>query len=91
MSKIVDGIEYITKEEGRQIFDKRARELFGISGEEFIRKYRENFAQDLNELNHSRFVCLTMLIPMGYDQEEYLSKEEIQRRKEIYDNLHDYY
>ena len=33
------GIEFVSIEEGRRIFDRRARMELGISGEEFLRRW----------------------------------------------------
>jgi ribosome-binding protein aMBF1 (putative translation factor) len=53
---------YITREEGQRILDKRARERFGLSGEEFVRRYR---AGDLNEFEHGDVEMIKMLIPLA--------------------------
>jgi len=50
MSTIVEPqleFETISVEEGKLLLDREARELLGISGEEFIRRY---IASDLTEL-----------------------------------------
>jgi hypothetical protein len=57
-----DGIRYITRTEGKRILDKRARETFGMSGEEFIRRYR---AGDLAEFEHTDVIAVKMLIPFA--------------------------
>lgn len=35
----IDGIHFLNEEEGRELFDREAQRLFGISGEEFQRRW----------------------------------------------------
>lgn len=35
----IPGVDLLTPEEARAFFDRRARELLGISGEEFLRRW----------------------------------------------------
>ena len=35
----IDGIHFLNPEEGRELFDREARRLFGISGDEFLRRW----------------------------------------------------
>ncbi len=35
----IEGIHFVTPEEGRALFDREAKRLFGISGEEFLRRW----------------------------------------------------
>ncbi|HUG16928.1 MAG TPA: hypothetical protein VMM78_18110 [Thermomicrobiales bacterium] len=50
----------LTPEEGRQLFDERARELVGMSGEEFLRKWD---ASEIEDPDRSHIVRLVMMIP----------------------------
>jgi hypothetical protein len=34
-----DGVRFLSREEARELFDARARELMGMSGEEFLQRY----------------------------------------------------
>jgi hypothetical protein len=54
------GIDYISKEEVMQILDRQARKYLGMSGEEFVRRYRSG---ETSELDHSDVTRLSMLIP----------------------------
>jgi hypothetical protein len=38
-SEEIPGIKFVTPEEAREIFDRRARMELGISGEEFLRRW----------------------------------------------------
>ena len=56
---------FLTDEEGRELFDARARELMGISGEEFLRRldageYDEIY--DDNRHPHGRHVVLLEML-----------------------------
>lgn len=51
-----------TREQGEALFDRRARRLFGISGEEWLRRYD---AGELADADHSRVVTMEMLIPFA--------------------------
>jgi hypothetical protein len=59
----IEGVDWITREEGIAILDRQARKYLGMSGEEFVRRYRAG------ELSHdcSEVTRLSMLIPFGYD------------------------
>lgn len=35
----IDGIHFLNPEEGRKLFDREARRLFDISGDEFLRRW----------------------------------------------------
>lgn len=34
-----DGIHFLNPEEGRELFDREAQRLFGIAGDEFLRRW----------------------------------------------------
>jgi hypothetical protein len=53
-------IQYVTKAEGRAILDRQARKYLGMSGKEFVEKYR---AGDLKEYDHSAVSIVSMLLP----------------------------
>lgn len=60
MAARIEVIE-LTREEGRALFGRRARELLGISGDEFLRRYDagqlDECAEEVTELR--------MLIPFA--------------------------
>ena len=35
----IEGIHFVSPEEGRELFDREAQRLFGISGDEFLRRW----------------------------------------------------
>ncbi len=60
----IEGIHFVTPEEGRALFDREAKRLFGISGEEFLRRwdageYREVFDVE----DHYGVLMVATLIP----------------------------
>lgn len=60
-----DYIETVTEEEGRLWVDREAREFFGISGDEFIRKYRNADVADLFDRDPSALSHLSLLLPLA--------------------------
>jgi hypothetical protein len=60
IGQVIDGIRYITREEGEKILDHMARERLGMSGEEFLRRYRDG---DLEGYEHSDVTMVRMLVP----------------------------
>ena len=52
-------IEYITAEEGVKLFDELAHEYLGISGDEFIRRYRAGKIDDLCDPDVAMLVIIT--------------------------------
>ena len=55
-------VRELTREEGRELFDKRARALFGITGEEFLGRWD---AGEYREASDSKVATLAMLIPFA--------------------------
>lgn len=51
-----------SREEGRILFDKNARRIFGISGVEWLRRYD---AGELADADHTKVVSVAMLIPFA--------------------------
>ncbi|MGH2561436.1 MAG: hypothetical protein ACRDJH_20420 [Thermomicrobiales bacterium] len=57
---------FVTPEEGRRLFDEAAREMVGMSGDEFIRRYDAGeFAVIPDDVEHRNIIELTLLIPFG--------------------------
>lgn len=60
------GIQWLSAEEARAIFDEKAREAMGMSGEEFLRRYDAGeFADYPDDWEHMAFTRLVMLISWG--------------------------
>ncbi|CAA9559661.1 MAG: hypothetical protein AVDCRST_MAG73-3623 [uncultured Thermomicrobiales bacterium] len=60
-------IQWITEEESRVMFDEAAHATFGISGEEFLRRYDAGAytpPEIFEGTNHSKLVEMEMLIPL---------------------------
>ena len=57
-----DDIEIIelTREEGRAMFDRQARERLGMSGEEFLQKWE---AGEIEDPDRNDVMMLVMMIP----------------------------
>jgi hypothetical protein len=59
-------VQYLSREEGRALFDRQARELMNMSGEEFLRRYDAGEFDDiLDDSDHPHLMHLAMLIPFG--------------------------
>jgi hypothetical protein len=58
------GVTYVelTREEGRAMFEQNAQDWFGISGEEFIRRWE---AGETDDMNHTDVIMLALMIPMA--------------------------
>ena len=56
------GIQFITRKTGRDMLDRQARKAFGLSGEEFVRRYR---AGETEDLDHSDVARISILIPFA--------------------------
>jgi len=57
-----DGIESVSQREGAAILDQQARTYLGMSGEEFVRRYR---AGEIEDPDRSDVLCVAMLIPLA--------------------------
>lgn len=58
------GVNYLTKAEARALFDAAARSEFGVSGDEFIRKWEAGEYGD--DCDASPALCrLVALLPFG--------------------------
>jgi hypothetical protein len=58
----IEGVDWITREEGIAILDRQARKYLGISGEEFVRKYR---AGEIEDPDRSEVMRVSILIPFA--------------------------
>lgn len=59
-------IEWFSPEETREAFDASAREWFGMSGEEFIRRWDAGeFDAIADDADHPQVMWLATLIPFG--------------------------
>jgi len=59
-------IRFLDDQESRRYFDRQARRLLGISGEEFLRRYDAGEYAALQDDRQQRAVMkLAMLVPFG--------------------------
>ena len=59
----IEGVEFVTPEEARVIFDARARHELGISGEEFLRRWDNGEYQPVPDDTEGRKVArLSMMM-----------------------------
>ena len=57
------GIQWLTDEEARAIFDEQARKTMGMSGEEFLRRWDAGeFDAIADDRDHPEIMRLVMLI-----------------------------
>ena len=56
-----DSIEIMTREEGLALIDRQARKFLGMSGEEFLRRYRAGEIEDPHRLDVARVAILLPL------------------------------
>ena len=54
--------KHVTRRTGRKILDRQARKNLGMSGEEFIRKYR---AGEIEDPDRTEVLSVAILIPMA--------------------------
>jgi hypothetical protein len=59
-----DSIETMTQEEGWRLLDRQARKFLGMSGEEFVRQYREGRFDHPHRLEVARVAVLLPLIEL---------------------------
>jgi hypothetical protein len=57
---------YLNDDESHELFDRQARRLMDMSGEELIRKYDAGeFEAEMDGPQHHALVKLVMLLPFG--------------------------
>lgn len=62
----VNGIRYLDADEAREYFDRDARYLLGISGEEFLRRYDAGeYDKELDDRTLRGVMKLSMSIPFA--------------------------
>ena len=62
----IEGVQYISAAEAREIFDYQARKLVGMSGEEFLRRWDEGEFCDLfDKPGHVDLTHLVMMMGFG--------------------------
>ena len=59
---VTRGIQYVSRQQGKRILDRQARKYLGMSGEEFVRKYR---AGEIEDADRSDVIRVAMLIPLA--------------------------
>jgi hypothetical protein len=57
-------VAWLTDDEAVEFFDRNARELLGISGEEFLRRWDRGDYRGIED-DDERIISLAMLIPFG--------------------------
>jgi hypothetical protein len=64
---VIPGGHYqVTAEEGRELFDQRARNLLGISGEEFLRRWDAGEYKPVPDTREGRKIgYLVMMLPFA--------------------------
>lgn len=58
----VETVERLSREEGKQLVDRQARKYLKMSGEDFVRQYREGRIKDPDRLAVSRVAILLPLV-----------------------------
>jgi hypothetical protein len=62
----IEGVQYISAAEAREVFDYQARRLMGMSGEEFLRRWDEGEFHDLfDKPGHENLTSLVMKMGFG--------------------------
>lgn len=56
------GVKYVSRTQGRKILDRQARKYLGMSGDEFVQKYRSG---QLGDVDRSAVLRVAMLIPLA--------------------------
>lgn len=56
------GVKYVSRREGAEILDSQARKYLGMSGAEFVRRYR---AGEIEDADRSDVLRVAMLIPLA--------------------------
>ncbi len=60
------GIQWLTDEEANAMFDREARQVMGMSGEEFLRRYDAGEFDDMpDDSEHLDYWDLVLSIPFG--------------------------
>ena len=57
-------VRVLTPEEGRKIFDRQARRLFKMSGEEFVRRFEAEEFGDPEDPYRPELMDLVMQLPL---------------------------
>ena len=61
-----DSENVLTADEGRELFEREARRLLGLSGKEFLRRWEAGEYRDLPETPETRkLMRVAFLIPFG--------------------------
>ncbi|HEX9701071.1 MAG TPA: hypothetical protein VGD06_16585 [Acidobacteriota bacterium] len=59
------GYEILSRADGRELFDRKAREWLGISGEEFVRRYDAGEYDGVDCSTKPKLFRLLMLLPFA--------------------------
>jgi hypothetical protein len=55
-------VKILNRKEGRQLLDRQARRYFGVTGKEFVRKWKAN---EFDDPEHPDVIKVAFLIPFG--------------------------
>jgi len=58
----VHEVKYVSRREGAEILDRQAKKYLGMSGDEFVRRYR---AGEIEDADRSDVIRVAMLIPLS--------------------------
>jgi hypothetical protein len=62
----IEGVQFISAAEAREIFDYRARQAMGMSGEEFLRRWDAGeFRELFDKRGHEELTSLVMMMGFG--------------------------
>jgi hypothetical protein len=66
----IEGVQYISAAEAREIFDYQARKAMGMSGEEFLRRWDDGeFRELFDKRGHEELTSLVMMMGFGRAQD----------------------
>ena len=66
----IEGVQYISAAEAREIFDYQARKLMGMSGEEFLCRWDDGEFRDLfDKPGHEKLTRLVMKMSLGRQED----------------------
>ena len=66
----IEGVQFIRAAEARELFDYQARQLVGMSGEEFLRRWDEGeFRALFDKRGHEDLTHLVMMMGFGRAQD----------------------
>jgi hypothetical protein len=62
----IEGVRFLDDEESHEYFDRQARRLMNMSGEEFLRRYDAGeFETEMDGSRHRQLVKMVALLPFA--------------------------